>query len=434
MLSIFRTRFVYGAILSICFMSCVTEEDVTTTSVEIEEPQEGEVVLIKGFVRDTSELALSQVSLKAQIGQYSSDITTGPDGYYEIEIPAIAEKGVIIAAKSQYNRTIQTIDPTKNEIVKDLFLLKDLNQNTPNLNVNPNELFRIEGRFIDQFNEPIRNKLVYGLSLYGNDEDVSFSVKTDSEGNFEFVEEPQDFTVHFLFANTYNEPCFDQFFESYIAFEEETLELGDLIFAQSMTKVILTNTTVTDCIDIDFVNHIFQPGGINIIEGLIPSDQHIQLCDYNSSDLPYYNGVKSMDRLHFNGRFQNLDDFSETTELSLCTPTGSFGELRINDQTILFENINYDEGKKMVTLENDDQMVQFTWNGSFGTSSNGNRYDYSRVSMLFSESDDDNLSFQLSTNSEYYVNWVFGREGCGVLTTLVEQDGDEAIVTIRFRV
>ena len=414
------------------FAACTKEQDVTTVEIEVEDPQPGETVVVRGTVRDTAETAIENALLRFRSGNFDQEISTDENGSFEIELPAAQEKGLIIAAKAQYNRTIQFVDLTADEVRKDLYLLENTEVQEANLELNTNALFTLTGRLVDQFGTPLPDVFLIGESLHTGDDEVKFSGQTDEEGIFEFVEEQKDYQIHVIFSSKLELPCFDRLFGTYPHGDDTLLDLGDVELAISEPREIMPDVSISDCPETDFVNHIYIPDDINVFQDQLLPGQSLTVCDTSINGAWMYNGVMSEDKQSFDGQFQYVADFADSQDFSLCTPEGAFVETRTADGTMLSPDLVYNQALAAVTVEDGSDLITFGWQGSFGTSSGGGSYTYSFVGIFEKTDADGNILYQLDPTAPYFLNWVTGN--AGVLTArVVFPDGSTELITVRFR-
>ncbi len=415
--------------------SCTKEQDITSTSVTMEEPRSGEIIQLSGIVRDTAEVNIDNVALRVKIGDFQEDFTTDDAGRFELELPAVGEQVLIVADKSDYNRSIQTIDLNSRNIRKDIYLLKDALAEPINLEIKEDQLFYIRGRMVDQFNDPLPNLIILGDSNIKDGREVKYSVKTDDNGFFEMVAEQEDFEYHFVFTGIYEAPCYDNFFEFRPHLNDTLLDLGDLVFPISATYQIQPEVDVSDCSDISYVNHIYRPGDINVFKAALASGQRLTFCDTSTAETWLYNGILSADASSFNGQFQRPDDFSTAQTFDLCTPEGKFVELRFENATMLFNDPEYDANNRMIRVSDGSTSFSIQMTGSFSSSLNGVSYDYSRVSLFTGEDTNGTVLYTLDDDGPQLVNRIGGSLRVGVLTARIKwSNGRTELVTVRFRV
>ncbi len=411
--------------------SCTKEQDVTTVEVEVEEPQPGETLILRGTVRDTAELAIGKAVLRVRRGNFDKEITADENGFYEIELPASQEKGLIIAAKAQYNRTIQSIDLGSGEATRNIYLLENPDVQTIDLEVNINSLFTLRGRIVDQYGAPVPDLFVLGESLHEGGDEVKYSGQTDADGFFEFIEEQKEYQIHLIVSGRFEAPCFDRLIEFLPHVNDTLLDMGNIVFPLSATREITPTITITDCSEIEYINHIYNPGDFNIIQEQITAGQSYTICDTSLTGSWMYNGVMSIDKQNFNGQFQSINDFSDTQSFSLCTPAGSFAEIRSASGILLDLDPVYDDAAKTITVADGSDSITFRWQGSFGYSGR-NSYTYSNIGAFKKTDANQNIIYQLSDSSRSLVNWVTPQ--AGVLTVnVVFPDGDTDLITVRFR-
>lgn len=422
-------------VLTVLFTACTKEQDITSFEVAIEEPQPGELVILRGTVRDTSEAGIANASLRLQLENFEKEITTDQNGIYEIEIPANQTNGLIIADKSQYNRTIQSVSLTTSLLEKDIYLLENPSASEVNLNVNTDSLFTLKGRLVNQFNQALPEIFLLGESIFEGNDEVKFSGKTELDGTFEFIEEQRDYIIHVVFASALQLPCFDRLFQSIPHVNDTLVDVGDLVFPQSESKTVSPTVTVTDCVEPNYINHIYIPGDINTTEEQLAIGQTITFCDTSLNGAWLYNGIRSADGNSFNGQFQNINDFEATQSFNLCTPTENFVEVRTSSNTISDLNPTYNPSTKTIRLMDGSDSITFKWQGSFSSSAGGNSYSYSNITFFERRDANQNLIYQLDTTNRYFVNWVNGGVGLGVLTVRVLlNNGNTELITVRFRV
>ena len=422
-------------VLTVLFTACTKEQDITTIEVEVEQPQPAEVVILRGTVRDTSETGIANASLRLQLENFEKEITTDQNGIYEIEIPANQTNGLIIADKSQYNRTIQSVSLTTNLLEKDIYLLENPSASEVNLNVNTDSLFTLRGRLVNQFNQALPEIFLFGESIFDGNDEVKFSGKTELDGTFEFIEEQKDYIIHVIFASAFQSPCFDRLFQSIPHVNDTLVDVGDLVFPQSTTQNISPSIELSDCEEIDYINHIYIPGDINTFEEQLTDGQTLTFCDTSLNGAWIYNGIRSLDGNSFDGQFQNINDFASTQSFNLCTPTENFVEVRSSSGTVSDMNPTYSSSSKTVRLMDGSDSITFQWQGSFSSSAGGGSYSYSNIASFEKRDASQTIIYQLDTDNRYFVNWVNGGEGLGVLTVRVKfNNGDTELITLRFRV
>jgi len=409
--------------------ACTKEQDIVSVEVDVEEPKPGETVTLLGTVRDTSEMVIKNATLRLSLGDIDTEITTDDNGFYEIELPASEEKAIIIAAKAQYNRTIQAVELGAEEVRKDLYLLADPSVEEADLELNTNALFTLRGRIIDQYGMPIPDVFILGESIYNDDEDVNYSGKTDENGFFEFIEEQRDYQIHIVFGSTFNPPCFNRLLQFYPHDGNSLLDLGDVSFPQAETMEVSPNVTIEDCSNLDFINHIYVPNDFNIIKRQLTEGESFTVCDTSFAGAWMYNGVMSNDRQNFNGQYQNIDDFDDSQSFTLCTPEGVFVEARSSEGTLLSPEPVYNATTKTISIPDGSSTITFSWQGSISV----NNTSFSYIGTFQKTDANQNVVYELSTDRFYFVNWV--TENSGVLTAKVElADGSTDLVTVRFRV
>jgi len=413
--------------------ACTKEQDIVSVEVEVEEPNPGETITLLGTVRDTAETVIKNAALRLRLGDLDIEVATDENGFYEIDLPASEEKAIIIAAKAQYNRTIQAVELNAEEIRKDLYLLADPSVQEANLELNTNALFTFRGRLVDQFGMPIPDVFILGESIYNNDEDVDFSGKTDENGFFEFIEEQRDYQLHIIFGSILRLPCFDRLLDFYQHENDMLLDVGDIVFPQSEQKMIQPEVTITDCQEINYVNHIYTPGDFNIIQKQLTPGETFTVCDTSLTEAWLYNGVMSDDKRNFNGQFQTVSDFGESQSFELCTPEGRFVEIQSSEGTTLNLEPTYNATTKTISVQYGSSTITFSWRGSFTSSTGSSNYSFSNIGTFQKTDANQNTIYDLSNDRNYFVNWV--TERAGVLTVAVElMDGTTELITVRFRV
>jgi len=412
--------------------ACTKEQDIVNVEVELEDPKPGEPVTLLGTVRDTAERVIKNAALRLTLGNIDTETTTDENGFYEIELPASNEKAIIIAAKAEYNRTIQAVELDAREVRKDLYLLADPMVQEANLELNTNALFTFRGRLVDQYGVPIPDVFIVGQSLYGDNNDVDFTGKTDENGRFEFIEEQRNYQMHVIVSSILRLPCFDRFLNFYEHENDMLLDVGDIVFPLSEEKMIQPEVAITDCQDINYVNHIYVPGDFNIIQQQLTSGESFSICDTTLTEAWLYNGVMSDDKQNFNGQYQFVSDFGESQSFSLCTPEGPFVEIRSSEGTTLDLEPDYNNATKTISFQEGSSTIIFSWRGSFGISSGSNRSSFSNMGTFQKTDANQNLIYEMDTDRFYYVNWVTSNSG--VLTIGVERvDGSTEFITVRFR-
>lgn len=435
---------IFWIVFSLLFalIGCTEEFDVISEIEIIEEPKIGEPVFFRGTVRDTSEQGIKNASLRIQFDDFTQDILTDSEGAFEIEIPQTDKSGLVITGKPKYSRSIQPVNQVNGDINKDIYLLEQSNVSQVDLEVNDEQLFFIRGRFIDQFGVPIPEILIYGESEMVTNEEVKYSTKTEQDGSFEFIIERADYAFHLYFATLYAEPCFDQTFNFRSHTNDTLLDWGDVVFPISSTYEIFPQVEVNDCVDIDYINHIYRPGYYGVLSERLSPNQSFVYCDTNALNSWMYSGVVSLDEANFNGQFLKQAGFEQVLSYDLCTPEGRFLELNLAEDKLLFVDIS-EEGAindaitgRMIMANSASNTLAIKLSGSFSSSSNNGSYSYTRISSMELRDSAQNILFTLDPNGPNLVNLINGGRTAnqGVGTAQINwADGRTELVNIRIR-
>ncbi len=434
--------------LLIGLSSCVKEKDITETGVELEKPKPGEIIMLRGTVRDTSEQGIAEASLRIQLDGFEKDFTTDNSGYFEVEVPFLEEEGILIAGKPKFYRSIQRLSLNSFELEKDIYLVNEESVQTVDLEVDNNNLFTITGCFIDQFDLPATETFAFGQSQLANDEKISYRTDVDENGCFEFLLEETDFQWHTIFANRKVDICFDFSFQFWRHLVDDPSELtfdwGNLRFPISRKKEITVQVEVDPCESTTYVNHIFRPSDINIYEELLPDGQVLSFCDTSVTDAWIYSGVMSTDKQSFDGSFVRFSEFDAGQNYTLCRPNERFVEIRFANDTLLFFSPSLTYLHRGFQITDPTGTLEFTLKGGSGITvgrndSNGNLVQVSSytssIGKLEKRAPDGELLFEIDPSSQQFVNLVGGSDSKGVLTATIRwNDNRTEIITIRYSI
>ncbi|MBX2871996.1 MAG: carboxypeptidase-like regulatory domain-containing protein, partial [Saprospiraceae bacterium] len=402
--------------LLIGLSSCVKEKDITETEVELEKPKPGEIIMLRGTVRDTTERGIADVSLRVQLEGFTKDITTDASGYFETEVPVLEEEAIIVAGKPKYYRSIQRLSLSTFEVEKDIYLVNEESVQTVDLEVDNNNLFRITGCFIDQFDIPATETLAFGQSKLANDEKISYRTDVDENGCFEFLLEETEFQWHTIFANRNVDGCYDfsfQFWQHLVDNPDElSFDWGNLRFPISRKKEITVQVQVDPCESTEYVNHIFRPSDINIYQELLPNGQMLSFCDTSVTDAWIYSGVMSADKQAFDGSFVRFSEFDVVQNYSLCRPNERFVEVRFANDTLLFFSPSITYLDRGLQISDPTGTIEFTFNGGSGITvgrndSNGNLIQVSShtslIGKLEKKGPTGEILFEIDPSSQRFV-------------------------------
>lgn len=434
-----RSLIVIGALLALA--ACTKEKDITTTTVDIEKPKQGELIFLSGTVRDTSKQAIANASLRFQLKAFEQDFETDENGYFEIEVPALEEQGLIITGKSKYYRAINAVQLNSYTIEKNIYLVEKELPESVNLLVNDESLFYIRGAYRDQFDQAVVDAVALGETEFMNGEEIKYTDRTDEEGRFEFIIEKTDFNYHFLFGSQFTSSCFDlnfQFSGGDLMTESDTsFNWGVVKFPISIPREIAPVVTVSECVEEDYVNHIYRPGDFtNIYQQKLIAGESISFCDTsNQSEAWLYSGVMSADKSRFNGQFVKADDFTLEQSFSLCMPAEPFLELRFENETLLYLNTTFDRTAKTITASDSLGSIQLAMIGSSGSSTGNASVNYSRINELSGRDMNEDIKFNFDPTGPTFVNLLDSSFRQGVLTArIIWADGRTELLTIRFSV
>lgn len=342
--------------------SCVKESDLLTEGEPEIITQEGETRLVSGIVRDTSGTVLGDASVKIIVDDLEMATTADENGEWSLIVPNTLTEGYVVANKLEYSKSIQRLMETDENLAGDIFLAKESSNTELDLSLNVSTLKTVTGRVVDADGNPIPGVSLFIMSVIDGPEvefDLTGFVLTDMDGNFEIIFEDEGYLASNLWG-FYSGACNNTLF---IPIEDmnPVVDLGDLEIAYENFSMFETSleSDGSSCYD-DARARIFnfrsQTGYLPVIWDQPLGDIGLQYCPAESG--VFYVGVESSDRSYFNGAFMIEDEVEPSYMFDICTPTeGSFLELNLGGDDILFEDVVFDPITQLISTEGDNPII-----------------------------------------------------------------------------
>lgn len=337
-------------LLAVCF-SCVKEEDILSEPQTVVIPQEGEIKVVSGIVKDTTGTIIPDASIKIVLDELELETMSDENGEWSVGVPNSFDEGFIIANKLEYNKSINRYINSNDNQSKDIYLTDDPSNSELDLDFRLSELRTVKGRIVDENNTPQSNvDILIWLNLLDSSVRSNFQL-TDEGGNFEIVYEIENLAFSTLFAINPS-LCSDNVVIN-LDWSISIEDLGDIVLSDEALSLFQTNIVSDGSACYDNVNTISYWTGTGL--GLVPNSVNQPLGDASfpyclDENEAFYVGVQSDDFTHFNGSFFSAAEIEDTYMLDICTPnSGTFLELDINGNKEVFtDNLTMEDGGEIV--------------------------------------------------------------------------------------
>ncbi len=159
--------FIAAAFCLLTFLfSCSKEIDSTITTINIEDPEQGETYFLIGKVRDTTQTSIANATIRAVFGEFEMEEESDEDGNYMFKIPETEKMGFLIADKQDYYREVHRVRSSETDL--NITLIRDSLDNGVSLDFDSTEYLSVKGIVIDQAGTAVSNAFCHVVGWGGN--------------------------------------------------------------------------------------------------------------------------------------------------------------------------------------------------------------------------------------------------------------------------
>ena len=336
-----------------CTSSCEKEENIITTTTTIEEPQEGDLEVLNGIVRDTSGNFIAQAAVKVILDGLELETETDENGAWSIEIPDSFTEGFVVAHKINYTKGIQLFNGNEGNDINDIFLGEDPANQELLLNLAPQNLFSVRGTLVDQFGNPVPDVDIVIKSILNVPSIAPYLngfTKTNDNGQFHILYEdifvlwPTVFITHSSLSTSSIPTCVDDFIIG-LDVEDMDIDLGTLEYG--VFEPSFFNTSILSDGSSCFDGVTLNAKKFNITSNLevMPNVENLPLGELslehcNNETGVFFIGTESIDRTRFDGVFVTQAEVEDSYVFDMCpiADRETYIEVKIGDNTTLIVN------------------------------------------------------------------------------------------------
>ncbi len=428
-------------IISILQFACVKEQDISTTTTTISEPQTGDTHSISGLVRDSSGQVLPNVSVKFHLDDLELETKTDVDGVYDFLIPSIKTEGYIIADDESYSKSIVYFNELSDATLSPIYLVEEAEASTLDLDLKVDQLLKVKGRIVDQFSDPVQDArvFVYSLANPPNQEFIIHGfVLTNAAGQFElYYEEGNYFTT--ILRGAFPTPCAENIGINWQNPDAIT-DLGDIIMQIDDYSRISADIIIDD-VDQDVSAVFYDVNDLqNNVYNHLGGEVSLDVCDGAEEIEVVYIGVANDDLTKFEGNFVPVDELNTYYYFPFPSVVDeNYVIVSTEAQNMIFAGNNtfiYNAENSIISHPDNPNLLTFNFRTTDSYSVDG-RLVLELGEMDFFSFQKDGVTYTLYQGAKNYINFIpneIGKIAAIISGKALGDDGNIIDFKIKFRV